>query len=153
MSSTRDNIVDPILPGGTPVFKIVNGQKVSVGVSTNWTTRVRPVGSTEGCPTWMDVIFVVASGTGAANLPRIPPIPGVVSSSFSSRDVAVIQLDSNGIPIGTDRIPFVFIPKFHSANPNPIADEIWFSTVAFPSVPEPLKDADVSNVETVCGNV
>lgn len=153
MSLSLITIINPPPPPvATPVFRIVNGQRVPEGVSINWTARTRPPGITDGCPSWMESIAVAGSFDAASKHPKLTQMACVVSSSFSSRFVAVIHLDANGNTAGTETLPFVFVPKFHQGpdDPHPIADEIWFATEPFATVRAQVNDPTVQDVETGC---
>lgn len=143
--------------GGTPVFRI-NGKKELIGLSADWNTRTRPQGRRAGCPSWIESIVVAQSFDAASKAKKLKQTPGIASSSFSSRDVSVIHVDTNGQTTTEESVPFLFIPKFHLSTQEPgyegievpVADEIWFSSVSFQSALKQVNDSGTTDVDQAC---
>jgi hypothetical protein len=125
-------------PNGTPIFDVSSGvdKKKQIGLSLDWSTRLRASANKGGCPSWIDQI-VVAKDLATAKSTRVRAVQavGIASSSFSSRDVVAIFLDKDGNEDKRGIYPFVYVATSHlsdtkdriTGEPIPIADEMWFS--------------------------
>jgi hypothetical protein len=155
MGFVNITIVDPN-PDGTPIYDVSNGtgSKQLLGMSTDWSTRMRSSVSKGGCPSWIDQIVVAPDlKTCQATPIHTRPIPGIASSSFSSRDVLAIFVDKKGEEDHRAVYPYVYVAKSHSSiridpitgKPVPVADEMWFSS-------KPVNDTVVIAIEGMCNH-
>jgi hypothetical protein len=151
-------IVNPNDETGTPVYDVSRGvdpgDKKLIGVSRNWSTRLRASADKGGCPSWIDQIVIAPNdATARKTTVKATQAAPIASSSFSSRDVVAIILNSDGNENQRAIFPYVYVAAFHDSGeidkttgkPIPIADELWFAQT-------PVNDKRVTDAEAECNH-